>query len=416
VWLQDQTIYPSRFGGIFTKVVNLTKLTLRGDADDNALRSIGAHCHFLQHLDIARSNSITNYGFFNLILKKRIGGKRHVPLPTAETILDMADGGLRPLATSLETFIVTDARIGLDNLLLMAQLLSSYLSAQVPDVTFRRVGSYRTPLVALASDLDWIGIPTEEKPLYTLLAPWISSDLWARLEPFFELTLTASNEECQLDVYRDQYEPGVFEVYSHRASEWLLRSIYRISRTLGFTQLTLQWDNFNWEMAQIIQLRDIVTWAPNLTRLHQGRIWGTWEGPKPILQSLTELHCWVLDDSTVISILRSCPSLEIVDIKNVRSGDNAADGPFLSHPVLLELVDQNPRLWLSLREFLIRPTQLTKVSVLKLTEKCPQLTRIGDLECWDVSTEEIQELNHTLYHSKSQCRLVVLSFPPPPKF
>jgi len=413
VWGRDEAIYNSLFPRIFIKAVNLTRLTLRGDACDHVLRIIGANCHSLQHLDIARSNGVTNYGLYNLFLKKRVGVTRGAPLPTAESI---RDAEVRPIASTLESLTLTKYGLGLENLLLLAHLIDSYLSSQLPEANFRRVRTIpgQTPLMALANDVEWIGIPTQVEPLRTVLEAEISAEVWAPLERIVTSTLAAAGD-CQLDVYRDQFQPGVFEIYAHGKDEWLLCVVYKISTSLGLTELTLHWDSFSWDMAEVIQLTDIVTWAPNLARL-QGRICGSWQGPRPILQSLTAIYCWILDDSTIISILRSCPNLEIIDVKNIRGVGPDWEGPFLTHPVLLEVMEQNPALCRSVREFMVRPTNLTKASVEKLAEKCPRLTRIGDLECWDVNWLEIEELNHALYHSKSQCSLVVLSFPPQPKF
>lgn len=351
----------------------------------------------LKALDVSRSPRVSSHGLINLLVKKPIGRKQDGNV----TVADVLAREPRRIASSLVDLSLTYGNLGPVNVQLLAKILKTYLCFHLPEISYRRI-SFRER----AKNIQWkAGFQTQIE-LAETFAEWLPPPIWTNFEGILHTTLALFGD-CQLDVY-DLNENSIV-VYAHKSGEYTLRGAYEVSVTQGLTRLSIFWEDFNWDVGDITPLTDLVTEAPQLEQL-ETRLCGSWEGPLPVFEKLTEIRCWTLDDSTVISILRICPNLRIIDLKNVRSGEHMEE--FFTDSVLLDLVTENPTLWPQVQELIIRPTDLTKESVRKLTTVCPQMTRLGDLECWDVTAEEIKELNDWLYHSRSQCSLVVLSFPP----
>lgn len=85
----------------------------------------------------------------------------------------------------------------------------------------------------------------------------------------------------------------------------------------------------------------------------------------------------------------------------------------LTDVTLRKALESNPRLMRSLIELCIRPASNLQIQTAKyLINKCKGLKRLGDMECWKISTEELRDLNQELEKVNSKCVLTILSFPP----
>jgi hypothetical protein len=80
---------------------------------------------------------------------------------------------------------------------------------------------------------------------------------------------------------------------------------------------------------------------------------------------------------------------------------------------LIRALKNNSHLLNTLREVSLRPAPLlSKTTAVFLIKRAKKLKRLGDMESWNVSTEEIKQLNEMLDETNSKCVLTVLSFPP----
>jgi len=133
---------------------------------------------------------------------------------------------------------------------------------------------------------------------------------------------------------------------------------------------------------------------------------------------LKHTYIWTIHDSTVISFLRHCPTIEhfkfnCLDFSHLYNVDPAQRNNTLSDWNVQYSLFLNQSLLKSLVEVSIRPaSRLTESTVNFMIERCPKLLRLGDMESWDVSADTLKDLNKNLDEVNSKCVLTVLSFPP----
>jgi hypothetical protein len=83
---------------------------------------------------------------------------------------------------------------------------------------------------------------------------------------------------------------------------------------------------------------------------------------------------------------------------------------------VIKALKENSHLFKTLVEVSLRPAPLlSKRTAVFLIKRAKKLKRLGDMESWNVSTEEIKQLNEMLDQANSKCILTVLSFPPEKK-
>jgi len=376
----QEAFFESKLDSLIIRAQSLTSITVLQGADDNLLTQLGKFCPHLSVVDVSHSRMVSDDGLHSLFFRKS-KSKSLQKTNCSDSIKLVVLMG-----TGISWF-------GSDGV--VKQLEHTYMKASVPEVLMIRekaenLLASNVPYDQITQSLNGLCLPEQ---VCNNIAHSLRVLNWG-----------------ENDMVADQYRAGKdsHTLYFREVNSRHLYACLKVEQNEFVTSLDVQWRGFSMASGLLLDLHDIGFYFPHLTHL-KARLDRLWNRPTPLLPRLETLHCWVFSEITLISVLKSCPSVSKLEI-NISRFSGAE--PRLTDAVLAKCLEVNPTLCHTFKEFEVRPCALTVKSLDLLLKKCPNIRRIGDLESWDVSFEEMKQVNQQLERVNSSCLLTVMSFPP----
>lgn len=427
--ISRDTLRLSKFPNLLAKGRNLTRVTLLSGAENHTLRILGTNCHNLKYLDVSHSVRVTDYGLKGLLLKRP--PRRRVNY--ADDVIAAGPGSMSESdsndryyleLTSLETNRCADTLL---NITLLGtsvtwegcdqtcKLLTSsaYLYSSLPIVKIVKIrhmgGIFEKSIVFNRRSLGFVNNTTMDDNMQFIVGSSIDSILGPydiyQFPIVDRLVIPSSSSSHRSSEEEKSY------IFVRRADSFKLALHMKLDG-MTVTSLVMPWYTFTWKMDSLVSLDILGVSFPNLKFL-RGRVKGIWNRDDvPFLPHLQVACVWSLNSTTGLSMLQNAPDIKIFEFNNTQTLINHPGGVELTDLTLKNCLSTNPKLTRSIEEITLRPAELTLVSLRALVQSCPNLKRIGDLESWKITTDEIADFNRYLDSIRSQCVLSVMNFPP----
>lgn len=389
---QRLALKDSRMPSIFAQASALQSVTILNGATDHILRLIGINCPQLQVLDVSHSSAVTIQGMKALLLR----------FPRQKNNMEK-----NACAKSLNRLILLGTGVKRPGFEFVCQTLDKgYSISFIPDEIIVRVKKDKLKI----KDLDVDLVPN---PIVQL---GFSHETTRGVEQFVRRyvdRIPGTEDLTQvLDIYEDRSD--LMTIFVRDLTSSIINGVLRIELT-NITELVLPWDSFTWRLSNIPELTDLGTELPNL-KILKARIQGTWDRADLLLPHLNVAHVWCINDSTILSFLQHSPVISKFTFNCLNFNNPGGETPWnlaINDTSVQEALTSNVSLRNNVEEFCIRPgPKLSTLTVIYLLKNCPQLLRLGDMESWKVSPEQIRNLNVVMDQTNSKCILTVLSFPP----
>lgn len=403
----------SKFPNILAQARSLTQVTILSGAENHTLRILGLNCPCLTKLDVSHSIRVNDQGLRNLLL--RYPRRRNKPPKSAEkTEEEEVDDILletNPCAEVISSIILVGTSVTWKGCDLACKLMNfGYYSASLPFINIVRVNK---------GELCLNGLPFDRQSLrLSTCSPLKEDDKDVIISSANNCLLPSSFTNAVMDLFTVNNESGSTSnsesllVFLRDNVESFKMQLHLKMESSNVTSLILPWYTFNWSPDSLVDLNILGTFFPSLKFL-KGRIKGRWnQVDEPLLPNLQAAYVWSLNSSTALSILENVPSLKFLELNNTRTLNVYNKSWKLTDSSLEKSLQENKSLAMNLETFTIRPTGLTVNALKCLVKTCPNIKRIGDLESWDITSEQITEFNAYLDSVGSQCVLTIMNFPP----
>lgn len=404
----------SKFPNLLAQARSLTQVTILSGAENHTLRILGLNCPCLTKLDVSHSIKINDQGLRNLLLRYHSRRRNKASTTTGNCEDEEVDDILQetnPCAEVISSIILVGTSVTWAGCDLACKLMNfGYYSASLPFINIVRVNKGELCLNGLPFDRQSLRLSTssplrqDDKDVIfssanNCLLPETFKNAVMDLFTFNNENGSPSNSESLLIFLRDNAE--CFKMHLHLKME-----------ASNVTSLVLPWYTFTWRLDSLVDLDTLGTFFPSLKFL-KGRIKGRWNQiDEPLLPSLQAAYVWSLNSATALSMLENIPGLKFLEFNNTRTLNVHNFNWELTDISLEKSLQQNKSLAKNLETFTIRPTGLTVNALKYLIKTCPNIRRIGDLESWAVTPEQITEFNSYLDSAGSQCVLTIMNFPP----